>query len=67
MPGADVTHQPMLKHAGDVGATITGSLVVVSHWAEVITPILSVIIALMTIAWWTLRFVQWRRTGKLGD
>jgi hypothetical protein len=35
----------MLKHAGDVGATITGSLVVVSHWAEVITPILSVIIA----------------------
>jgi hypothetical protein len=60
-------HTPLLKHAGDIGATIASAFVAASHWAELATPILSFFIALATAAWWAIRFVEWRRTGKLGD
>jgi hypothetical protein len=59
--------QPLLKHAGDIGATIASAFVAVSHWAELATPILSFVIALATCVWWAIRFREWYRTGKLGD
>ena len=46
------------KVVGDAGATAGAALVTLSHWAEIITPILTLLIALATLAWWIVRFVD---------
>ena len=62
-------HQPhsLASLFGDVGATLATALVALSHWAEILNPIFSGITILVTLAWWFLRFRQWRKTGKIGD
>lgn len=60
------TSHEALKHAGDIGATATGLIVLLSHWAEVLTPILTFLIALATLAWWALRFIDRVRKKKEG-
>lgn len=59
-----MTHHETLKHAGDISATATGLIVLLSHWAEVLTPILTFLIALATLTWWALRFIDRMRHGK---
>lgn len=52
---------PMTEHAkqaGDVVATAGAAVVTVSHWAEIVTPILTLLIALVTLAWWVMRFIE---------
>lgn len=56
-------HEP-IKHAGDVGATVAAILVAVSHWASIITPIITMVIALLTLGWWLWRYVEKLRGKK---
>jgi hypothetical protein len=46
------------KMAGDLVATTGAATVAVSHFAEVFTPIVTLLIALITLAWWVLRFID---------
>lgn len=57
-------HADALKHVGDIGATATALIVLLSHWAEVLTPILTFLIALATLAWWAQRFMERLRKGN---
>lgn len=57
-------HEEALKQAGDLGATISTALVLISHWAEIATPIVTLLIALLTLGWWVMRYVEKLRTGK---
>lgn len=57
----------VLKHVGDIGASAASVSVVVSQWAQIITPILSMIIAIATLAWWIIRFADWWKTGRVGE
>lgn len=50
-----------LKNATDIAATGGGALVAVSHWAEVVTPIVALLVGLLTLTWWIIRlFDRWR-------
>ena len=51
-------HHELLKHLGDIGASISGAFLVVSHFAELATPILTFLIALLTAAWWIMRWAK---------
>lgn len=55
------------KHAGDVAASGTGLFVVLSHWAELATPIITFLVGLVTLAWWSMRlFEKYRTRGQGG-
>lgn len=49
-------HHDMAKHIGDVGASVGTAFVAVSQFAEIATPILAMLIGLMTLVWWLFRF-----------
>lgn len=51
------------KAAGDIAASMGAVVTVLSHWALTLTPILTFLIALATLAWWILRFYEKWRTG----
>lgn len=51
-------HNEALKHAGDIGASIASLFLAISHFAEIVTPILTMLIALATAGWWAVRW--WR-------
>jgi len=52
-----------VKHIADIGASIASLFVLVSHWAEIATPILTFLIALATLIWWAIRYREWWVTG----
>lgn len=57
-------HEAALKNIGDIGASAASTLVVVSHWSEVLTPIIALLVGLLTLAWWAVRL--WDRFAKGG-
>jgi len=59
-----VSNHPVLGHIGDIGATVATALIAVSHWAEILNPILSGAAIVATLVWWFLRFRQWWTTGE---
>lgn len=57
-------HQKTVAFAGDLGATAASLLLSASHWAEVLTPIVTLLVGLATLAWWMLRFFdRWQGGG----
>lgn len=46
------------RHTGDILASAGAAIAVVSHWAEVLTPIITCLISLATAGWWILRYVE---------
>jgi len=57
-----------LKTAGDVAASGGSALVALSHWSEVLTPIIALLVGLMTLIWWSIRlFDRWRLGPKGAD
>ena len=56
-----------LKTAGDAAASITGFITILSTWAGVLTPILSLLVLIATLGWWVIRYVEWWRTGTTDD
>lgn len=50
-----MTHHDALKTGGDLAASAASTVVVVSHWAQVVTPIIALLVGLLTLAWWTIR------------
>ena len=59
-------HHATIKHAGDLAASITAGVTIVSQWAGVLTPIVSLLVLLATLGWWIIRYAEWLRTGKTG-
>jgi Flp pilus assembly protein TadB len=57
----------VIKHMGDFGATVAAALVAVSHWAQILSPIITVLVGLSTLAWWVLRWREYRKTGKVNQ
>lgn len=55
------------KHAGDLAASGSGLFVVASHWAELATPIITLLVGLVTLAWWSIRLVERFRSGREGQ
>lgn len=62
-------HDPhtTLKHVGDVGASITFGVTMVSQWAGLLTPIVSLLVLLATLGWWIIRYIEWWYGGKTGE
>lgn len=56
-------HEAALKNIGDVGASAGSVLVVVSHWSEVLTPIIALLVGLLTLIWWAVRLWDRFRPG----
>ncbi len=48
-------HAEALKTGGDIAASVGSTLVVISHWSEVLTPIVALLVGLLTFAWWIIR------------
>lgn len=44
------------KQAGDIAASIGAAIAVLSHWAQVLTPIVTLLIGLLTMGWWIARY-----------
>jgi Flp pilus assembly protein TadB len=63
---AMTNHNEVVKHMGDVGASAAAALVALSHWASILSPIVSLLVGAATLAWWALRFREWAKTGKVG-
>lgn len=40
---------------GDYVASFTASLVVVSQWSQVLTPIVALLVGVATLVWWCIR------------
>lgn len=58
-------HEAALKNIGDIGASAGSALVVVSHWSEVLTPIIALLVGLLTLIWWAVRL--WDRFRPEGE
>lgn len=44
-----------IQNAGDLVASFSAFLVIVSHWSEVLTPIVALIVGVLTAIWWCIR------------
>lgn len=53
--------------AGDLGASLVALLMAASHWAEILTPIVTLLVGLATLAWWMLRFWDRAQGGSMGE
>lgn len=60
-------HHHTLKHLGDLGATMLTALSVASQWATVLTPIATLVLTLLGIVWWMIRFAEWWKKGVTGN
>lgn len=60
-------HQKSIAMAGDVMASAGALVMAASHWAEVLTPIVTLLVGLATLAWWGLRFVDRWRGRSVGE
>lgn len=49
-------HQKGIAAAGDAAASAVAIVMAVSHWAEILTPIVTLLVGLATLTWWMLRF-----------
>ena len=58
-------HWP-LRHLGDLGATSLWAVSLASQWAQLLTPIATLVLTLLGILWWIIRFRDWWRTGRTG-
>lgn len=56
-----------LKTLGDAVASMTGFVTVLSTWAGLLTPILSLLVLIATLGWWVIRYAEWWSGPKLGD
>jgi hypothetical protein len=52
-----------IKVAGDAAASVAGFITILSTWAGVLTPILSLLVLIATLGWWVIRYAEWWRTG----
>lgn len=59
------SHEAAVKNIGDIGASAGSALVVVSHWSEVLTPIVALLVGLLTLIWWAVRL--WDRFRPEGE
>lgn len=59
-------HQDTVKHVADVGMTAGAFLAWASQEAQLVTPIVTMLIALLALGWWIIRYWNWHRTGKQG-
>lgn len=57
----------MTKNAGDIAASGATVVTAMSQWAEVLTPILALMIAVLTLAWWAWRFWDKVRGKAVAD
>lgn len=53
-----MTDHEAAKHAIDLAASGSGLFVVISHWAELATPIVTLLVGLITLVWWTIRLIE---------
>lgn len=44
-----------MQTIGDYVASFTASLVVVSQWSQVLTPIVALLVGVATLVWWCIR------------
>jgi len=56
--------QDFIKHLLDAGAGGVALLGIVSHFAEIISPIATLLLTVMSIVWLAIRFRHWLRTGR---
>lgn len=61
-----MSHHEALKTGGDLTASAASTLVIVSHWSQVVTPIIALLVGLMTLAWWTVRLWDRFKAGREG-
>ncbi|CAB5162139.1 hypothetical protein UFOVP152_6 [uncultured Caudovirales phage] len=59
-------HHDALKHAADIGASITAGVTLLSQWAGILTPIVSLLVLLATLGWWAIRYIEWWKSGGTG-
>lgn len=44
-----------IQTLGDYVASFTASLVVISQWSQVLTPIVALLVGVATLVWWCIR------------
>lgn len=44
-----------LQTVGDYVASLSASLVVISQWSQMLTPIVALIVGVLTAVWWAIR------------
>lgn len=57
-------HAEAIKTAGDVAASAGSTLVIMSHWSEVLTPIIALLVGLLTLVWWSIRLIDRFQSGR---
>ncbi|HQS95099.1 hypothetical protein [Novosphingobium sp. 17-62-19] len=62
-----MNHHETLKTGGDVSASAASTLVIISHWSEILTPIIAVLVGLLTLLWWTIRLWDRFKAGQAGE
>jgi len=60
-------HHVAIKHIMDAGAGGVTVLSIVSQFAQVVSPILTVLLTLMSIIWLGIRFYEWAFHGVVED
>lgn len=60
-------HVEALKTGGDIAASAGSTLVVLSHWSELLTPIVALLVGLLTLAWWIVRLCDRFAGGQKGE
>jgi hypothetical protein len=56
-------HHDAVKPVGDLAASVASAVVVVSHWSEVVTPIVALLVGVLTLVWWSIRLWDRFRMG----
>ena len=58
---------PHFKHAGDLGATVLWLISLASQWAQLLTPIATLILTVLGIVWWVIRFCEWLKEKEVPE
>lgn len=59
-------HHQAVQNLIDAGASAGSLIFILSYWAEVLAPILTCAIGLLTLAFWAMRLWMLWKTGKAG-
>lgn len=57
-------HHDLAKPAVDLAASAASAVVIVSHWSEILTPIIALLVGLLTLVWWSIRLWDRFRAGR---
>jgi len=60
-------HHETFKQLADAGAWGVTLLGIASHFAELVNPILTMMLTIASIIWLAIRFREWLASGKAGD